>query len=131
RALLARGDEVWLAGLGKHPPAAPEILTKDQWNAVRWLPTDIRSDYDVNTLFGSARPDLVFHLAGISHVPEAEGAPIAAYEVNVVGAVRLLWAASAARKAVGIDPLMVVIGSGTQYGDHPASAQPLPETAEQ
>jgi GDP-4-dehydro-6-deoxy-D-mannose reductase len=82
-------------------------------------------------MFASARPDVVIHLAGISHVPDAEGAPIKAYEVNVVGAVRLLWAGAAARKTGGSDPLMVVIGSGTQYGDHPAEAMPLPETAEQ
>jgi GDP-4-dehydro-6-deoxy-D-mannose reductase len=131
RALLARGDELWLAGPGKSPPQNPAVLTAKEWASVTWLPTDIRSDYDVTTLFASARPDLVVHLAGISHVPDAEGAPINAYEVNVVGAVRLLWAAAASRKAVGADPLMLVIGSGTQYGDHPAAAQPLPETAEQ
>lgn len=131
RALLERDDEVWLAGLGKNPPNAPAILTPVEWKAVNWLPTDIRSDHDVAQLFAIARPDLVVHLAGISYVPEAEGAPIAAYEVNVVGAVRLLWAAAAARKAGSADPLMLVIGSGTQYGDHPASAMPLPETAEQ
>jgi GDP-4-dehydro-6-deoxy-D-mannose reductase len=131
RALLARGDELWLAGLGKSPPQNPAILTPAEWDALTWLPTDIRSDHDVSKLFATARPDLVVHLAGISHVPEAEGAPINAYEVNVVGAVRLLWAAAASRKAVGADPLMLVIGSGTQYGDHPASEMPLPERAEQ
>ena len=82
-------------------------------------------------LFATARPDLVIHLAGISYVPEAEGAPIAAYEVNVVGAVRLLWAAAASRKGGGADPLILAVGSGTQYGDHPAAAMPLPESAEQ
>jgi GDP-4-dehydro-6-deoxy-D-mannose reductase len=92
---------------------------------------DIRNDDDVSTLFAAAKPDLVVHLAGISFVPDAEGAPIRAYEVNVVGAVRLLSAAAAARAATGIDPLMLVIGSGTQYGDHPASEMPLTETAEQ
>lgn len=92
---------------------------------------DIRSDKDVARLFEDARPDVVVHLAGISHVPDAEGAPIKAYEVNVVGAVRLLSAAATARTATGIDPLMLVIGSGTQYGDHPESEMPLPETAEQ
>jgi GDP-4-dehydro-6-deoxy-D-mannose reductase len=131
RALLERDDQVWLAGLGKNPPSAPAILTTAEWKAVKWLPTDIRSDHDVTQLFATARPDLVIHLAGISFVPEAEGAPIAAYEVNVVGAVRLLWAAAASRKAVGADPVMLVIGSGTQYGDHAATEMPLPETAEQ
>jgi GDP-4-dehydro-6-deoxy-D-mannose reductase len=131
RALLKRDDEVWLAGLGKGPPNAPTILTLAEWAAVNWLPTDIRSDQDVAQVFAIARPDLVVHLAGISYVPEAEGAPIDAYEVNVVGAVRLLWAAAAAKSGGGADPLMLVIGSGTQYGDHPASEMPLTEAAEQ
>jgi GDP-4-dehydro-6-deoxy-D-mannose reductase len=131
RALLELGDQVWLAGPGKAAPDGTAILTPKEWSSVQWLPTDIRKDDDVARLFSEARPDLVVHLAGISHVPDAEGAPIKAYEVNVVGAVRLLSAAAAARTATGLDPLMLVIGSGTQYGDHPASAMPLPETAEQ
>jgi GDP-4-dehydro-6-deoxy-D-mannose reductase len=131
RALLERGDEIWLAGPGAEPNADHQILTSREWGSVRWLPTDIRSDRDVAGLFEASRPDVVVHLAGISHVPDAEGAPVKAYEVNVVGAVRLLSAAAAARAEKGIDPLMLVIGSGTQYGDHPESAMPLPETAEQ
>jgi GDP-4-dehydro-6-deoxy-D-mannose reductase len=131
RALLQRGDEVWLTGMGSKPPEQPAILSPTEWASVRWLTTDIRRDDDVARLFSEARPDIVVHLAGISYVPEAEGAPIAAYEVNVVGAVRLLWAAAASRAAGGADPLMLVVGSGTQYGDHPASEMPLPETAEQ
>src|ERR1051325_3143524 len=131
RALLERGDKVWLAGPGRAPPTELPILTKDEWDAVTLLPTYIRNDRDVAVLYSAARPDVVIHLAGISHVPDAEGAPIKAYEVNVVGAVRLLWAAAAARKTGGSDPLMLVIGSGTQYGDHPAAAMPLKETAEQ
>jgi GDP-4-dehydro-6-deoxy-D-mannose reductase len=131
RSLLERGDQVWLAGPGDPPQGADQILDRKEWDAVRWLPTDIRVDRDVTRIFEAARPDLVVHLAGISHVPDAEGAPVKAYEVNVVGAVRLLSAAAAARTAQGSDPLMLVIGSGTQYGDHPESAMPLPETAEQ
>jgi GDP-4-dehydro-6-deoxy-D-mannose reductase len=131
RALLERGEQVWLAGLGSPPQGTDQILKGGEWDAVHWLPMDIRSDKDVARLFEEARPDVVVHLAGISHVPDAEGAPIKAYEVNVVGAVRLLSAAAAARDAHGINPLMLVIGSGTQYGDHPESEMPLPETAEQ
>jgi GDP-4-dehydro-6-deoxy-D-mannose reductase len=131
RALLARGDEVWLAGPGDPPRGKEQILTDAELVSTHWLPTDIRSDADVTRLFDVARPEVVVHLAGISHVPDAEGAPVRAYEVNVVGAVRLLSAAAAARTAKGVDPLMLVIGSGTQYGDHPESEMPLRETAEQ
>jgi nucleoside-diphosphate-sugar epimerase len=131
RALLGRGDEVWLAGTGPSLPDSPAILQPEERRRVQWLTTDIRNSDDVERLFSVARPDLVIHLAGISFVPEAEGAPIAAYEVNVVGAVRLLWAAAAARRTGSSDPLILVIGSGTQYGDHDAEQMPLPESAEQ
>jgi GDP-4-dehydro-6-deoxy-D-mannose reductase len=129
RELLARGDRVWLAS----PRGAPDmsILRAEELNEVRWIATDVRDDAQVKRVIAESRPDAIVHLAGISHVPDAEGAPAAAYEVNVVGTVRMLSAVVAARTAGTIDPVVIVIGSGTQYGDHPPSAMPLSETAEQ
>jgi GDP-4-dehydro-6-deoxy-D-mannose reductase len=130
RALLARGDEVILSGLGVEPPQSPAILTPAEWRAVKWMPGDVRRDDDLTNLLETS-PDLVVHLAGISHVPDAEQAPVAAYEINVVGAVRLLTAAVNRRKRTGHHPVFLIVGSGTQYGRHPDSTMPLTESAEQ
>jgi len=64
-------------------------------------------------------------------VPAAEADPGEAYDVNVIGAVRLL-AAVAERHAAGtLDPVVLVVGSGEQYGRHEAAELPLSERAEQ
>jgi GDP-4-dehydro-6-deoxy-D-mannose reductase len=117
---------VWLAGLGPRP-TTPAILSAAEWDGLRWVTADVRSDSDVAALCTAARPDLVFHLAGLSYIPDAEKAPVATYEINVLGAVRLISAVCALRG----DALMLVVGSGTQYGPHADDEMPLGEAAEQ
>jgi GDP-4-dehydro-6-deoxy-D-mannose reductase len=92
---------------------------------------DVRAQADMAALVGASRPDLVVHLAGISFVPEAEGAPELARSVNVMGVSHLLSAVADSRRKTGVDPVIIVVGSGTQYGTHDPSEMPLPETAEQ
>lgn len=130
RKLLRRGDHVWLSGR-TDPREGPTILAADEWARVRWVSADIRSDKDIGDLFRAASPDVVFHLAGVSHVPDAEAAAATAYEVNVVGAVRLLSVAAAAKSRGTLDPVVVVIGSGAQYGRREGSELPLREEMEQ
>lgn len=130
RALLGRGDRVWLAGQGSFPTER-QVLTDAERQAATWISADVRRDADMAALVNTTRPDLIIHLAGISFVPEAEGDPAMTYDVNVVGAVRLLAATAAARDRGEIDPLVIVVGSGTQYGVHDATEMPLAETAEQ
>jgi GDP-4-dehydro-6-deoxy-D-mannose reductase len=79
----------------------------------------------------ASRPDVVFHLAGISSVGGAESDPGAAADVNVTATVRLLGAVARLRDAEAADPVVLVVGSGEQYGAHPAASQPLVESAEQ
>ena len=130
RELLARGDNVWASGRGSRP-SSPLILRDDEWDAVRWVPADITNADAVAGLLDQAKPDLIIHLAGISYVPDAEGAPVEAYDVNVLGAVRLLSCAVTQRRRSQADPVVIIVGSAMQYGAHPAEAMPLEETAEQ
>jgi GDP-4-dehydro-6-deoxy-D-mannose reductase len=106
-------------------------LRQDEWKDVRWIPADITSDDAVRRLLEAARPDLIIHLAGISFVPDAEGAPVEAYDVNVLGAVRLLSSVVSQRRRSETDPVVVIVGSGMQYGAHPADAMPLDENVPQ
>lgn len=130
RSMIARGDDVWLSGLGERP-ATPEILTRAEWNAVHWQPADVRSASDIEALLGAAKPDLIVHLAGISFIPDAEQAPQVASDVNVGGAQRLLAATQALRASGAVDPTVLIVGSGTQYGAHQLSEMPLTESAAQ
>jgi GDP-4-dehydro-6-deoxy-D-mannose reductase len=129
RALLERGWEVSGAGLGVPPQTA--VLDEAERRAIRWIEADVRRAADIGRALDAARPDALFHLAGIAFVPAAAADPAEAYEVNVVGAVRLLAAVGQRRDAGILDPVVLVVGSGEQYGRHDPSELPLPEGAAQ
>jgi GDP-4-dehydro-6-deoxy-D-mannose reductase len=69
-------------------------------------------------------------LAGVAFVPSATDDPAGALAINVGALVRILKSLRGPRAAGVLDPVVLVIGSGEQYGQHPASEQPLLETAE-
>jgi GDP-4-dehydro-6-deoxy-D-mannose reductase len=130
RALVQRGDSVDLTGLGA-AFAGPTVLTADEQGATRWIPADMRNTDEVASAIDRSEPDVVFHLAGVSFPPEADRSPTTTYDVNVLGAVRLLGAIQR-RVAAGVtNPVTLIVGSGMQYGQHAAAAMPLRETAEQ
>ena len=128
RELLARRAEVHVAGLSSSSDAT--VLTADERAAVHWTVADFRDTAAVDRAVEASQPDAVFHLAGVSFPPQAEREPEAAYEVNVLGAVRLLEAVERRRTAGQLDPVVLVVGSSVEYGRHAAEAMPLPETAE-
>jgi GDP-4-dehydro-6-deoxy-D-mannose reductase len=102
----------------------------DLRKTVEWRRVDLRRREDIAAMLDVAAPDVVFHLAGVTFVPAATADPAQAYEVNVVAAARL-FAEVAARKAAGtLDPLILVVGSGEQYGRHEED-RPLAEDVEQ
>jgi GDP-4-dehydro-6-deoxy-D-mannose reductase len=130
RSLLERGDSVDLTGLGA-AFAGPTVLTADERRATRWLPADMRNADEVDSAVERSAPDIVFHLAGVSFPPDADRSPTTTYDVNVLGAVRLLGAIQRRVAAGTMNPLTLIVGSGMQYGQHAPSAMPLRETAEQ
>jgi GDP-4-dehydro-6-deoxy-D-mannose reductase len=130
RALLARGDSVDLTGLGA-TFAGPTVLTGEERGATRWIPADMRDAEQVASALDRSAPNVVFHLAGVAFPPEADRSPTTTYDVNVLGAVRLLGAIHQRATAGVMSPVTLIVGSGMQYGQHAASAMPLRETAEQ
>ena len=130
RALVERGDSVDLAGLGA-PFAGPPILSDAERRCARWLELDVRNAAQIDEVVERSAPELIVHLAGVSFPPEAERSPETTYDVNTIGAVRLLAAVERRRAAGTLDPTVIVVGSGTQYGVHDETEMPLDETAEQ
>lgn len=130
KSLLAAGDAVTLSGLGPGF-ASPPLLNGDERRAVRWVSADMREARAVERAVDETKPDAIVHLAGISFPPEAERAPVEAYDVNVLGTIRLLTAVAARRAAGTIDPVVLIVGSGAQYGRHPEAAMPLDESVAQ
>ena len=129
RELLHRGVEVTGARLGDDLPAG--ALSAEERRAVRWRACDVRRMRDLGAALEAARPDAVFHLAGVAFVPAADADPGMTVDVNVGGAARLLAELRVRRAAGTLDPVVVVAGSGEQYGRHDAGELPLVETAGQ
>ena len=125
--LIARGAEV--TGTTVDPPQRRETLRPAVRDAVRWMHADVRSRDDLATILDESVPDVIFHLAGVTYVPAAAADPGGAYDVNAVAAARLVAELGARRAAGTIDPIVVVVGSGEQYGRHDGG--PLTEDAPQ
>ena len=125
RAMLERGWTVVAAGIGALPATA--VLTETERAKIAWHPTDITVQAEVAAAVDASLPDVVLHLAAVSHVPDAMANPGYAYEVNAVGTVRLLAEVRRHRAAGTADPVVVVVGSAEQYGRHDLSEMPLHE----
>jgi GDP-4-dehydro-6-deoxy-D-mannose reductase len=129
RSLLERDETVF--GLSMTGQPAPSVLTQKQIDSVTWLSGDLRSAEDVDTALETARPDAIYHLAAVSHIPQAAADSAAAFDVNTLGAVRLLNAVGRHSPKGTNRTRTLVVGSGEQYGVHPAKAYPLSEEAAQ
>ncbi|MCC6241828.1 MAG: GDP-mannose 4,6-dehydratase [Gemmatimonadaceae bacterium] len=121
RALRAEGYHV--TALSLTPPANDAPVDAH----VTWMWGDLRDDAFVGSVVDAAAPDVVVHLAAISHLPTAAADPAFAWDVNVTATVRLLHHLDRWRTAAARDPLVLVIGSAEQYGRH--EAMPLREDA--
>ena len=124
RALLERGWNIF-AGTIDWPPKAP-LLTDAERDAVHWMMLDIRSDDEMTRAVERSAPDYVVHLAGIAFAPEANASPIRAFDINALGAMRLLLKLHDARAAA---TRVLVVGSAEEYGQQPPAAYPIAETA--
>lgn len=129
RELLSDGWDVHGATL----TGAPARGTLEDWqrDAVMWYDADLREPEDVVAALDEARPDAVFHLAGVAYVPDADSDARGAWSNNVLAAVTLLEALVQRRRAGVLDPVVVIAGSAAQYGTHPPESMPLTEVAEQ
>ena len=128
RAMLERGWTVTAGGIGERPTHG--VLTDEQSAMIDWRSMDVTQQGDVAAAVDTC-PDVVLHLAGVSHVLDALANPGYAYEVNAVGTVRLLAEVRRHRAAGTADPVVVVVGSAEQYGRHELNEMPLHEGAEQ
>jgi GDP-4-dehydro-6-deoxy-D-mannose reductase len=128
REMVERGWDVAGTSLEAPPLSA---RPNDPLASVRWHTADVRRGEDLASLLDVTRPDAVLHLAGVAFVPAAQADPGAALEVNVIAVARLLAEVKRRRASGALDPVVLIIGSGEQYGRHDATELPLVESAEQ
>lgn len=129
--LLRDGWEVTASTLGTLPP--PGVLTAGELAAIHWrgidLATGAHERRSLRALLEQRPVDAIFHLAAIAFQPAVGQDPGAALATNVGGLLTLTEALRPLRAAGVMDPVILVIGSGEQYGRHAPEALPLPETA--
>lgn len=114
RHLLEQGDEV-CAGTLKEPVA---LLPKTTFSV------DIADSASVAELMHRARPDVVYHLAGISFVPEAESDFDKTLRINVAGTANVLRQAHLFSKSTSV----LFVSSAEVYGHISPDDVPIKET---
>lgn len=129
RAMLERGWAVTAAGIGAMPSSV--VLSDEERSRITWRTVDVTHQGQVATVLDEVVPDVILHLAAVSHVPDAMRNPGYAYEVNTVGTVRLLAEVRRQREAGATDPMVLVVGSSEQYGRHALDEMPLHEDVPQ
>jgi GDP-4-dehydro-6-deoxy-D-mannose reductase len=120
RAMLREGMQVTALATAAEPAHDASL---------RWEYGDLRDDAYVGRVVDSAQPDVVVHLAAISHVPTAAADPALAWDVNVTSTARLLHHLQRLRAEGAVDPTVLLVGSAEQYGRHDSAEIPLAETA--
>jgi GDP-4-dehydro-6-deoxy-D-mannose reductase len=91
------------------------------------LPLQITDYSNVRAAIDIARPDVVFHLAALTFVPESIEAPQRAYESNVLGTANVARAVREYGAQNDARVRLVFSSSAEVYGPHPPQAYPLPE----
>lgn len=84
---------------------------------------DIRDREAVESVVQAVRPEVVIHLAGLSHVGDSWSRPGDYFQVNVLGTENIVRAAS----ALGGGVRVLIASSGEVYGLVPEEEQPIPE----
>jgi len=80
-------------------------------------------------LFRTLQPELIFHLAGVSYLPDADKSPLSSIEINVLGSLSVF---EAARNAIPSSHILFV-GSSKEYSSNinatviTEDIHPLPE----
>jgi GDP-4-dehydro-6-deoxy-D-mannose reductase len=86
------------------------------------LEVDITDPASIRRALEEARPEVVYHLAALSHVGTSWDAPVDVFRVNVEGTLNVLLAALEA----GVQRVLL-IGSAEEYGIVPAERMPITE----
>jgi GDP-4-dehydro-6-deoxy-D-mannose reductase len=92
------------------------------------LPIDVLDLASVRAAFDLGKPDVVFHLAAATFVPDAIASPMAAYVTNVRGTANVAQAARDYARESGAPVRLLFTSSAEVYGLQPPENVPLRET---
>jgi GDP-4-dehydro-6-deoxy-D-mannose reductase len=112
RRLLRDGHEV--VG-GRRPAGDDAVLSDPTLAGTRWMPLELTDTRAVRR-FAEHAADAVVHLAAVSSNPEALADPEEAWQINLMGVVRLVDALADRRAAGTADPVVLLVSSAEVYG---------------
>jgi len=84
---------------------------------------DIRDAAKLNEIISQSKPDEIYHLAAIAHVPTSYLDPRLTFEVNLYGSLNLFEAI----KLVSRDIKVLYVGSASEYGEVREADLPIDE----
>lgn len=117
---LAQGDEVW----GTCRPGARVTNLSHILDRITLRVGDLTKPQFVRDVLKETRFDVLFHLAGLSFVPEAEVEPGRCYEVNLLGGLHMLEAVRTMQPQMRV----VLASSAEVYGHLKEEDMPVRET---
>lgn len=118
RALLERGDGVWVYDLKEDRPRLETLLTPDQTARVQFVPGDVTDLVRLREVIAANGITHIIHLAGLQ-VPVCRADPLLGAKVNVLGTLAVF---EAARLSAGQVQRIVYASSAAVFG--PPSAYP-------
>lgn len=112
--LLSRHRKVFgtIYNKKKWNPQTPSVISDKTMKKTAALPVDLENYKNVRELVQKIKPDEVYHLAGISHVPTSWANPRSTFSINVMGTVHLLEAI----RELGKDTRILIVSSAEVYG---------------
>ena len=84
---------------------------------------DIQDEARLNEIISQSKPDEIYHLAAIAHVPTSYRDPKLTFEVNLYGSLNLFEVV----KAMSWGIKVLYVGSATEYGDANEEEIPIDE----
>ena len=121
---LLRGRGFDIAGI-VHAVRDPGLTHRVEPADTQLIPADVTDLEALTRAVDAVRPEGVFHLAGLAHVPASDADPVRAFRVNALGSVNLL----AAVAACGVHCRVLLVSSASVYGLVEPSAMPVREQA--
>ncbi|HTX60347.1 MAG TPA: GDP-mannose 4,6-dehydratase [Verrucomicrobiae bacterium] len=94
------------------------------------LALDLSDGDAIRAVLDASRPDVVFHLAAQTFVPESLSSPLSTYEINALGVARLAQATRDYAGAGNPMPRLLLTSSAEVYGRRDPQDFPLRETAD-
>ena len=112
--LNSRGYQVYATKLEQEIPNHKQA---------EFLNCDITRQQDIDDVIQKANPDCIFHLAAQSSVSASWNIMAKTFEINTLGAVKLLSSVNKLNKAIKV----LLIGSSEEYGFSPETKMPVDE----